>query len=516
MENHQTAIDKQLADTVATDKASTASSKSSLQDFMSKYLGVQSSQAQQEQNANIPGLSTVSNDAFTALQSSKRAQKSEVDALLAQPGGNSQAKSQAIGDINRRYASTQADLTITMDVANRNLTSAQNMVDRKIQLQLEPLKTAIDFQKTFYQDNRDQLSKAESNQLQNMITENTRAYDSQKSVGDVLKSAITNGVKLTPEILSQVNSAKSANDAYSILAKNGVSLQNPLDVQLKQAQIRAASAKAGVTVNGSAGGYTPIDTSTIANKNAGNPLWGGLSYNGLNNAAQLYLSANGKMPALGLGSSPTTMAKRDSIVNYAGQLADSLNMSLPQISAMYKANSTTATKIVERVGKIDAVTNSLANQFPRLIQLSKNVGNLGIQESDLTAGKAAVASKFGSVDAGNYVELITTIRNEYAAMQSAVSGSQGGQFFAESAQKAVPIGLTPEQYQGLQQTIQLSAINAQKGTSDEATKLIGNIGSMSLGNDSSSGLSVTDPEGGVHTFTDQKSMESFKKAAGIQ
>ena len=55
---------------------------------------------------------------------------------------------------------------------------------------------------------------------------------------------------------------------------------------------------------------------------------------------------------------------RDAIQNVAGAIADSLNLTINQISAMYKANSTSATQIVQRVAKIDAVSNALSNQFP--------------------------------------------------------------------------------------------------------------------------------------------------------
>lgn len=276
--------------------------------------------------------------------------------------------------------------------------------------------------------------------------------------------------------------------------------------------------------------YGYIDASNVADKNASQSQWGGLSYNALYNNAQRYL-ATGSMPALGLGQNANVQAARLSIQNYAGQLADAAGLTQPQIQALYKANSTAASQIIQRVAKVDTISASLTTQFPRLADLAGKVGNLGITESDVTAGKAKVQQKFGSVDAANYVELLNTVRGDYAALQSAYAGSRGGEYFSRSAADAVPAGLTPDQYLGIMNTMQQSATNANVATQAVANNLISGIGAgtsttnpasviISPSNTKIDGLTakvsgtgtIAD---GIYTFPTMSQLLEFKKDHGL-
>lgn len=220
----------------------------------------------------------------------------------------------------------------------------------------------------------------------------------------------------------------------------------------------------------------PATIGQITNPNESRSELGGLSVNGLIQKAQAYLTNGGNIQGLGLSGKGNVAAQRTLIANYAGYLADKAGMTVPQITAAYKANSKAATEVTSRIAKIDTTSATLTQQFPRLAQLAANVGNLGITEADLTAGKAAALRKFGSPDAANYIELLQTLRGDYSAMQAAIGGSRGGEFFARSAQDAIPLGLTPQQYLGIGQTIQASAAIAQKAAGDEVGKLIGSSG----------------------------------------
>ena len=212
----------------------------------------------------------------------------------------------------------------------------------------------------------------------------------------------------------------------------------------------------------------------ITNPNQPTMLFAGLSLNGLKQGADIYLANGGSTQSIGRGTSPMVMAQRNTVINYAGALADKMGMTVPEITAAYKANASAATQIVQRVAKIDTTAQTLSTQFPRMAQLADKVGNLGITESDLTAGKAAYTRKFGSVDASNYYDLIQTLRSDYAAMQASVAGGRGGQFFAANAMDAIPAGLTSAQYIGIGQTIAQSAVNAKLASGQEAQSLIMN------------------------------------------
>lgn len=226
--NGQSALDKQLADKVAADEAAKADSKSALSSIMDRITGVQSSRATEETNAHIPELSKLANDSFTALQASKRAQQNEVKAMQENHTGMSaSALAGEVNRINSKYANEQADLSISYDVANRNYANVQATVDRKIQLQLEPLQTQLQYQTTFYNDNKEALSKSEQNQLQVLIDKNKTAISNKSDVGSVINDLLkANPTAATPELIKELtDNATDKLSANAILAKHGVSLQ---------------------------------------------------------------------------------------------------------------------------------------------------------------------------------------------------------------------------------------------------------------------------------------------------
>lgn len=154
-----------------------ASSKNqSLQD---EYLGIQRSRAGLEESAKIPELSKQANDAYTALQASQRAQANELRAL-DKAGMTDVGRQAAERGINRKYAFEQADLNISLDVANRAYSLAQANVDRKIELQLEPLKTLIGFQEGILNRADNKLTQATQNKLGVLLEQNKREYESEK------------------------------------------------------------------------------------------------------------------------------------------------------------------------------------------------------------------------------------------------------------------------------------------------------------------------------------------------
>jgi len=220
----ETAINQQKTSA----EQATAQSKQSMQDTLNQYLGVQSSRGEVEAGLNIPELGKLSNETFSSLQASKRAQERELKAITEQPGVTKEQAQSFAQEINRKYAFEQADLAIAYDVANRNLSSAQATADRKIQLQLEPLKTLLDFQTTFYQDNKADLSKAQQNQLQNLITKNTREYETTqtdlKYLRDV-KMKYLEGVvdgTISPNAVNAIQGAQTPEDVINVASRYAV------------------------------------------------------------------------------------------------------------------------------------------------------------------------------------------------------------------------------------------------------------------------------------------------------
>lgn len=406
------------------------------------------------------------------------AYRGEKDAVTGRGDITQSAQAGLNSNIDSKYGRTLADLAIRQSAANQNVTALQTAADRKLALTLAPLQTELSYYKDYLLANNDKLTNDEKDKINMIISEKDKLIkaqtDKEKGIADLITEGLKNGVKIPDNVVQSMLGASSALEATRIANNAGVSLAKP--------------------GTGTSATYVPIDASSIVDKNAGNPTWGGLSYNALYNASKNYLATGGKLPTLGLGSKGDVLKAKQAVINYGGQLADAMGLDMTQISALYKANSKAASDIIGRVARIETTSNTLSAQFPRLAQLATNVGNLGITESDLTKTKAEIKKKFGSVDAANYIELLQTIRGDYSAMQAAVAGSRGAQYFSESAAQAIPLGLTPEQYLGLKQTIETSAQLAQGASGEEASALLNpNYSSTILGKDST--IATSTPSG---------------------
>ena len=194
--------------------------------------------------------------------------------------------------------------------------------------------------------------------------------------------------------------------------------------------------------------------------------------------------------------------------------------SLPELQALYKSDSAAATQTVERLAKVDSVSNAMTLNIPRLAALADKVNAAGIsvQESDLQATQADIMRKFGNTDAASYIELVQTMRSDYAAMQAGLAGGRGGQYFAASAADAIPLGLSSDQYKAIGQTIQLSAANAATAINDEVGTLLNQGsggGSTSYAGTTFNGLTATLPDGSTATFKDQATLDQFKQDNGL-
>lgn len=205
------------------------------------------SRGQLEEEAKIAEKVNVAEEAQISLEQSQRAQVNELRALDS-ANMTDAGRATATRDINRKYAFEQADLMLTVDIAERRLDRAQRTIDKKIELALEPIKLDLDFTKFFYEDNKADLTKAEDRAFNTRIAELDRQYEETKALeqykGDIVKTAMQNGVQIPSYVLTELNGAKTQAEVAQVLARNGISLQNPLDVagqkldlQIKQAQL---------------------------------------------------------------------------------------------------------------------------------------------------------------------------------------------------------------------------------------------------------------------------------------
>lgn len=448
----------------------------------------------QENASNLPALEKDQQDLSTQLKQLQN----EALAIPQQLQIESTGRGITTGGLQplqtarlRTNAIAALGVSSLLDAKNGLIASAQTKVDRAVAAKYDPIQEQIDAATKNLQliINSPEYAVADKNRATAQLAIQQKKADliaqqkeDSKTIMSWAAAAITNGAtplqaqQITQIAQSDTPDLQSAFALYAPFAKDPIATQKALlDLQLTRSQINEnnANANAKAIQNQADNTDIPALIGKITNPNQSRSELGGLTVNGLTQKAKIYLANGGNIQGLGLSGSGNVALQRSLIANYAGYLAEQAGLDVPQITALYKANAKAASDIVTRVAKIDTTSATLTGQFPRLAQLADKVGNIGISESDLNAGKAAVQKKFGSVDAANYTELIQTVRSDYAAMQAAVGGSRGGEFFARNAQEAIPLGLTGDQYLGLMATIQQSAQIAQQASADETNKLLG-------------------------------------------
>jgi len=163
--------------------------KEAFKDTYNEMIGVKSSRTQLEDDLGIKQKT----DRYTAsLNRLDEIDKSEAAELKALETANmtDAGRATAARDISRKYASQRADENFAFSVAQRDLDSAQRWIDRKIELQLEPLKAKLEFTKLFYDENRNALTKTEDRLFQAKIKDDERKYNETKALEDQRKSLL--------------------------------------------------------------------------------------------------------------------------------------------------------------------------------------------------------------------------------------------------------------------------------------------------------------------------------------
>src|SRR3990167_3930921 len=186
--------------------------KGKLRSLMDKVLGVQAERATLEEEAGIAGKAERLTATTNQLEALERAELNEQRALQGAGLTDVQRAANA-REITRKYAFQKADVALLQSAANRDYETAFNIVNRKIDLALEPLKFELDFTKTFYEDAKADLSKADQRAFDLRIKDLDRKYEDTKVLekykGDISLTAVQNGIPLPSYIQSEINSAKT-------------------------------------------------------------------------------------------------------------------------------------------------------------------------------------------------------------------------------------------------------------------------------------------------------------------
>ena len=119
--------------------------------------------------------------------------------------------------IQRENASKNADLAIVLAARTKQYDTAKSIIDRKIDADTSAMKIRLDSLKFFYDENKDQLSKKESETVNERIKKQEQEYnderDFKKQIGDLQLQAAKDGNMALFGALSGVSDEKGLSKA---------------------------------------------------------------------------------------------------------------------------------------------------------------------------------------------------------------------------------------------------------------------------------------------------------------
>lgn len=158
--------------------------------LVDKLSGKGEAQITEEQKQGIPEKSQLVTDITNEYNTKQLDYRRQIEALQKTPGGTTGGTADAIRAVERQRDSELADIAIRQSVAQNNLATAQNLVNRKIDLEFGDLKDQISYAQNFLNEYRDDLSKAEQNKLELQIKDGQQKLDDKKTLEDTKLKAL--------------------------------------------------------------------------------------------------------------------------------------------------------------------------------------------------------------------------------------------------------------------------------------------------------------------------------------
>lgn len=151
--------------------------------------------------------------------------------------------------LTRESLSKQADLAILQNAALRKYDTASSIADRKLQMELEPMKARLDALKFFYGENKDLLTKSQDRAFQIKMKEEERAYneysDNKKNIYSLAMKMAENNAPSSA--IQSVLQAKTPTEALN-LGKSY--LTNTTEQEIKKLQKMKLEQELGITAPG--------------------------------------------------------------------------------------------------------------------------------------------------------------------------------------------------------------------------------------------------------------------------
>ena len=186
--------------------------------------------AQVEEETDLSGQKLLRTEAVKKLRTAEVAELGELERLQGAGLSDVQRGAQERA-IHRKYGFEKLEAQLSFHMANADVVSAQETLNDRLTLELEPLYAQLDLQKGVSEQIYDQLTTSEKREWDLVVGRTENAIQDQKDLSKyrsgIITTAMQNGVPLPSYVVQELNRATTQEEINSVLARNGISLAKP-------------------------------------------------------------------------------------------------------------------------------------------------------------------------------------------------------------------------------------------------------------------------------------------------
>lgn len=197
-----------------------------------------------ERQAGIPQLSTDLTEIENELSSKMLRFRRDREKIEQGTGLTANQKSQTLSEVSRVQNRELADLETIRAARSNTLTNAQNLVNRKVELEFGDKIAQVNALKFIYDENKETLTKEEDKLFQKTIKREERAFEVAKTQFVQLEAEkakyLTNAAQAGADnnTLKTIQGVKSLDELYTLdgIQSYALSPADKLDMKIKQRQ----------------------------------------------------------------------------------------------------------------------------------------------------------------------------------------------------------------------------------------------------------------------------------------
>ena len=186
--------------------------------------------AQVEEETDLSGQKLLRTEAVKKLRTAEVAELGELERLQGSGLTDVQRGAQE-REIRRKYGFERLEAQLSFHMANADVVSAQETLNDRLTLELEPLYQQLDLQKGVSEQIYDQLTTSEKREWDVAISKTENAIKQTEELGkykkDITLEAIKNGVTIPSYTQQKLSRAGSVEEVNQILADDRISLAKP-------------------------------------------------------------------------------------------------------------------------------------------------------------------------------------------------------------------------------------------------------------------------------------------------